>query len=41
VIFAAAVDDPETGFALTGTESRPVADAAADRTVAVSTGACA
>jgi S1-C subfamily serine protease len=40
VIFAAAVDDPETGFALTVTESRPVADAAVSRTSAVGTGGC-
>jgi len=41
VIFAAAVDDPDTGFALTADEARPVADAYANRTEAVGTGACA
>ncbi len=40
VIFAAAVDDPDTGFALTNDEARPVADAAASRTDPVSTGRC-
>jgi S1-C subfamily serine protease len=40
VIFAAAVDDPETGFALTADEARPVAEAAAGRTQPVSTGPC-
>jgi S1-C subfamily serine protease len=41
VIFAAAVDDPETGFALTADEARPVANTAATRTGAVSTQGCA
>ncbi|HEX6872032.1 MAG TPA: MarP family serine protease, partial [Micromonosporaceae bacterium] len=40
VIFAAALDDPETGFALTADEARPVADAARARTTEVSTGGC-
>jgi S1-C subfamily serine protease len=40
VIFAAAVDDPNTGFALTVDEASPVAAAGALRTDAVSTGAC-
>jgi S1-C subfamily serine protease len=41
VIFAAAVDNPETGFALTADEARPVADSTAGRTVVVGTGKCA
>ena len=41
VIFAAAVDNPDTGFALTADEARPVADATAGRTAAVETGRCA
>lgn len=40
VIFAAALDDAETGFALTADEARPVATSAATRTTAVSTGKC-
>jgi S1-C subfamily serine protease len=40
VIFAAALDDADTGFALTAAEARPVADAAASRTQPVSTGDC-
>jgi S1-C subfamily serine protease len=40
VIFAAALDDPETGFALTQTEARPVADAGAALTEPVNTGDC-
>jgi S1-C subfamily serine protease len=40
VIFAAALDDPETGFALTANVARPVADSNATRTDAVDTGAC-
>jgi S1-C subfamily serine protease len=40
VIFAAALDDPETGFALTQTETRPVADAAAALRDPVATGPC-
>jgi S1-C subfamily serine protease len=41
VVFAAAVDDPDTGFALTADEAAPVATAGADRTAGVSTGPCA
>jgi S1-C subfamily serine protease len=41
VIFAAALDDPETGFALTANEAQPIAAAAANRTQSVGTGACA
>ncbi len=41
VIFAAALDDEDTGFALTGKEARPVATAASTRTQGVDTGACA
>lgn len=41
VVFAAAVDDPDTGFALTADEVAPVATAGADRTAGVSTGPCA
>jgi S1-C subfamily serine protease len=41
VIFAAALDDPETGFALTQTEARPVADGGAGLTEGVGTGGCA
>ena len=40
VIFAAAVDDPETGFALTADEARPVAQANAQAITPVSTGNC-
>jgi S1-C subfamily serine protease len=40
VIFAAALDDPETGFALTPSEALPVADAAATLRSPVDTGAC-
>jgi S1-C subfamily serine protease len=40
VIFAAALDDPETGFALTQNEARPVAAAAAGFHDAVATGRC-
>jgi S1-C subfamily serine protease len=40
VIFAAAADDPDTGFALTVAESRPVADAGRGATRAVPTGDC-
>lgn len=40
VIFAAALDDPETGFALTAAEVLPVANATATRTERVSTGEC-
>jgi S1-C subfamily serine protease len=40
VVFAAAVDDPETGFALTPDEALPVANAAANLQTAVDTGRC-
>lgn len=40
VIFAAAADDPDTGYALTAEESLGVADAGHDATRAVSTGDC-
>ncbi|GAA2714743.1 MarP family serine protease [Micromonospora olivasterospora] len=40
VIFAAAADDPHTGFAVTAAEARPVALAGAERTRAVGTGKC-
>ena len=40
VVFAAALDDPETGFALTPDEARPIADAAASLHSAVDTGHC-
>ncbi|MFI7431117.1 MarP family serine protease [Micromonospora sp. NPDC049836] len=40
VIFAAAADDPNTGFAVTAGEARPVALAGAERTRAVGTGEC-
>jgi hypothetical protein len=40
VIFAAAVDDSETGFALTAGEAQPVANKALGLTGPVSTGAC-
>jgi len=41
VVFAAAVDDPDTGFALTAAEVAPVAQAGAGRTDPVGTGGCA
>jgi S1-C subfamily serine protease len=41
VIFAAAADDKNTGFALTAAEAAPVAKAGSTRTRAVRTGACA
>lgn len=41
VIFAAAVDDPDTGFALTAEEAAGDAKAGSQRTEAVNTGACA
>jgi S1-C subfamily serine protease len=41
VIFAAAVDDPETGFAVTAEEAAPVAAAGRGRTTATGTGDCA
>ncbi|SCF31664.1 Colicin V production protein [Micromonospora matsumotoense] len=40
VIFAAAADDPNTGFAVTAEEARPVALAGAERTRGVGTGDC-
>jgi S1-C subfamily serine protease len=40
VIFAAALDDPETGFALTANVARPVADSNATKTAEVGTGSC-
>ena len=40
VIFAAAADDPNTGFAVTAEEARPVALAGAERTGEVGTGEC-
>jgi S1-C subfamily serine protease len=40
VVFAAAVDDDQTGFALTPEEAQPVADAAANLQNAVDTGNC-
>ncbi|MGS2613016.1 MarP family serine protease [Micromonospora sp. LZ34] len=40
VIFAAAADDPNTGFAVTAGEARPVALAGAERTRGVATGKC-
>jgi S1-C subfamily serine protease len=41
VIFAAAADDPQTGFALTAAEAAPVADAGRSRTDSTATGDCA
>jgi S1-C subfamily serine protease len=41
VVFAAAVDDPSTGFVLTADEAAGVASAGASRTASTSTGACA
>ncbi|MEV0805647.1 MarP family serine protease [Micromonospora sp. NPDC050200] len=40
VIFAAAADDPNTGFAVTAAEARPVALEGAERTRGVGTGDC-
>jgi S1-C subfamily serine protease len=40
VIFAAAADDPHTGFAVTADEAAPVAEAGVDRTTPTSTGSC-
>jgi S1-C subfamily serine protease len=40
VIFAAALDDPETGFALTDSVARPVTTATASATTEVDTGPC-
>lgn len=41
VIFAAAADDPNTGFAVTATAAAPVADAGRTRTDTTGTGSCA
>jgi len=41
VIFAAAADDPETGFALTDDEVASVASAGRSATAATATGTCA
>jgi S1-C subfamily serine protease len=41
VIFAAAADDPQTGFAITAEEASSVAVAGQSRTQAASTGDCA
>jgi S1-C subfamily serine protease len=41
VVFAAALDDDQTGFVLTAREAEPIAAAAADRTAAVDTENCA
>lgn len=40
VIFAAAADDPNTGFAVTADEARSTASAGLDRTRVISTGSC-
>ncbi|HLT10977.1 MAG TPA: MarP family serine protease [Micromonosporaceae bacterium] len=40
VIFAAALDHPETGFAVTAAEARPVGEASRNRTEPVNTGRC-
>ena len=41
MIFAAAADDPKTGFAVTAKEARPMATAGAERTRGVGTRDCA
>jgi S1-C subfamily serine protease len=41
IIFAAAADDPQTGFALTADEAAPVASAGATSNEATATGKCA
>jgi S1-C subfamily serine protease len=41
VVFAAALDDDDTGFALTAREAQPIANAAANKTAPVGTGDCA
>jgi S1-C subfamily serine protease len=41
VIFAAAADDPNTGFAVTADEATAVAQAGTERTAATGTGSCA
>jgi S1-C subfamily serine protease len=40
VIFAAAADDPQTGFALTAAEAAPVASKGRTATGSVDTGSC-
>jgi hypothetical protein len=40
VVFAKSLDDPDTGYALTVDEARPVIRAGKDRTEQVGTGAC-
>lgn len=40
VVFAKSLDDPDTGYALTVDEARPVIRAGADRTAQVDTGPC-
>ena len=40
VVFAKSLDDPDTGYALTVDEARPVVRAGADKTSQVDTGAC-
>jgi len=40
IVFAKSLDDPNTGYALTLDEARPVLDAAATASVPVNTGAC-
>jgi S1-C subfamily serine protease len=41
VVFAKSLDDPDTGYALTVDEVRPVVRAGSERTAEVGTGACA
>lgn len=41
VVFAKSLDDPQTGYALTVDETRPVIEEGRDATAAVATGACA
>jgi S1-C subfamily serine protease len=41
VVFAASVEDPTTGYALTAAEVAPAAKAGATATEAVGTGSCA
>ena len=41
IIFAAAADDPNTGFAVTAAEASTVANAGRDRTRETGTGKCA
>ena len=40
LVFAASVDDPSTGYALTPDEVRPALDASRTTSAAVPTGAC-